>query len=118
VAVQQRYYGRAQRNDETTPPDALDAEKVTFIARRDNFYLATITNNDWPYIQHRNDPANFLKIIDAQTVGFADLRENRQLVSTNNLTSADRVTMFLMDYPRRQRLKILGCARAVDARQE
>jgi predicted pyridoxine 5'-phosphate oxidase superfamily flavin-nucleotide-binding protein len=50
-------------------------------------------------------------------VAFADYRGNRQLLSTGNLAANNRVALFLMDYPRQERLKILGRARTEDARR-
>jgi hypothetical protein len=117
LAAQAHYYGRSQLIPPPPERDPLTAEEVEFIARRDSFYLATITSGGWPYLQHRGGPAGFLKTLDPQTLGFADFRGNRQLLSTGNLAASDRVSLFLMDYPRRERLKILGHARVLDARE-
>ena len=97
--------------------DPLGADEQAFIAERDSFYMATVTSDGWPYVQHRGGPAGFLKVLDPQTLGFADLKGNRQLLSTGNVAASDRVSLFLMDYPRRERLKLLGRARVLDARQ-
>jgi len=70
--------------------------------------MASIGATGWPYLQHRGGPKGFLKVIDERTIAFADFRGNRQYVSTGNLTTDDRVTLILMDYPRQARLKILG----------
>jgi predicted pyridoxine 5'-phosphate oxidase superfamily flavin-nucleotide-binding protein len=80
----------------------------TFIAARDSFYMATVAENGWPYLQHRGGPAGFLRVLDDRTLGFADFRGNRQYISLGNLSGNDRAAMFLMDYPNRSRLKILG----------
>src|SRR6185369_11820209 len=98
--------------------DPLMAEEMSFIAERDSFYLATITSNGWPYIQHRGGPRGFLKVIGPNLLAFADYGGNRQLLSTGNLGGNDRVAMFLMDYPRRERLKIMGHGIVLDARTE
>jgi predicted pyridoxine 5'-phosphate oxidase superfamily flavin-nucleotide-binding protein len=90
---------------------------VGFIQSRDSFYMASITENGWPYIQHRGGAVGFLHVMDNRTLAFADYRGNRQLLSTGNLAVNDRVALFLMDYPQRTRLKILGHARVEDARQ-
>jgi len=116
LAAQSHYYGRSQTIPPQAEHDPLGSEEVEFIARRDSFYMATVTSDGWPYIQHRGGPAGFLKVLDEQTLGFADFKGNRQLVSTGNLAASDRVSLFLMDYPRRERLKILGHARVLDAR--
>src|SRR5262249_34864055 len=73
--------------------------------------------NDWPYIQHRGGRPGFLHVINPRTLAFADYRGNRQLLSTGNLARNNRVALFLMDYPQRERLKILGHARTEDARE-
>jgi predicted pyridoxine 5'-phosphate oxidase superfamily flavin-nucleotide-binding protein len=116
LAAQAHYYGRSQVISPQAENDPLSAEEAEFIARRDSFYMATVTRDGWPYVQHRGGPTGFLKLLDPQTLGFADLKGNRQLLTTGNLAATDRVALFLMDYPRRERLKILGHARALDAR--
>ena len=98
----------------TGEPDQLGEKEALFIAARDSFYMASITEEGWPYVQHRGGPAGFLKILDGNRLGFADYRGNRQYVSTTNLIHQPRVSLFLMDYPNRRRLKILGTARIVD----
>lgn len=85
-----------------------------FIATRDSFYFATASGDGRPYIQHRGGPAGFLKVLDTQTLGFADFSGNRQYISLGNLADNDRVHLFLMDYPGRQRVKIWGRARVVE----
>ena len=99
-------------------PDPLTIQEAGFIAERDSFYMATVSETGWPYVQHRGGPTGFLKVIDEHTIGFADYRGNRQYVSVGNLGNDDRVSLFLMDYPNRQRLKLIGHARMVDAATE
>lgn len=99
----------------TGEPDQISASEAAFIAARDSFYLASVTSEGWPYMQHRGGPAGFLKILPGNRLGFADYRGNRQHVSTSNLIDEPRVSLFLMDYPNRRRLKILGLARIVSA---
>ncbi|CAN7377844.1 pyridoxamine 5'-phosphate oxidase family protein [Phenylobacterium sp. LjRoot219] len=84
------------------------------IAERDSFYLASVSETGWPYVQHRGGPAGFLKVLDERTLGFADFRGNRQYLSLGNLAGDDRVSLLLMDYPNRRRLKLVGHARVVD----
>ena len=91
----------------------LGPDESEFIAERDSFYMASVSETDWPYVQHRGGPAGFVKILDAKTLGFADFRGNRQYVSVGNLTKNDRVALFFMDYPHRTRLKLLGHAELV-----
>ena len=116
LAAQARYYGRSQAIPPQPDHDLLTEEEASFIRLRDSFYLSTVAVNGWPYIQHRGGPPGFLKVLDDHTLGFADFKGNRQLLTTGNLAGSDRVSLFLMDYPNRERLKILGHARVLDAR--
>ena len=93
--------------------DRLGPAEASFIAARDSFYMATVSETGWPYVQHRGGPPGFLKVLGERTIGFADFRGNRQYVSVGNLLGDDRVALILVDYPNRRRLKILGRARAV-----
>jgi predicted pyridoxine 5'-phosphate oxidase superfamily flavin-nucleotide-binding protein len=86
--------------------DRFTGNEATFIAERDSFYMATVSETGWPYVQHRGGPRGFLKLIDERTLAFADYRGNRQYISTGNLAANDRACLFLMDYTRRARLKI------------
>ena len=106
-------YARLEKRD--APGDRLTEEEQAFIAQRDSFYLASVSETGWPYVQHRGGPAGFLKVIDPTTIAFADFRGNRQYVSVGNLLHDNRVALFLMDYPNQLRLKILGHARIVSA---
>jgi ferredoxin-NADP reductase/predicted pyridoxine 5'-phosphate oxidase superfamily flavin-nucleotide-binding protein len=96
----------------------LGRAEQTFIAARDSFYQATVSQTGWPYVQHRGGPAGFLKMLDDRTLGYADFTGNRQYISVGNLRGDDRVSLLLMDYPQRRRLKIWGRARTVDERAE
>jgi uncharacterized protein len=89
---------------------AFGPQEADFIAARDSFYIATTNADGWPYIQHRGGAPGFLKLLDATTLGFADFRGNRQHITEGNLAGNGRVALFLMDYPNRARLKILGHA--------
>ena len=115
VEAQKRSFGRATRLESGLDRDALGPEETEFIAARDSFYMATVSETGWPYIQHRGGRPGFLRVVDPHTLAFADYRGNRQLLSTGNVAANDRVSLFLMDYPRRERLKILGHARVTDA---
>lgn len=86
--------------------DRFSDAEAQFIAARDSFYLATVSETGWPYVQHRGGPPGFLRLIDERTLAFADFRGNRQYISLGNLTANDRAALILMDYPHRQRLKI------------
>ncbi|PIB90656.1 pyridoxamine 5'-phosphate oxidase family protein [Caulobacter sp. FWC2] len=97
--------------------EAFTPNEVAFIAERDSFYMASVSETGWPYAQHRGGPAGFLKVLDETTLAFADYAGNRQYISTGNLNANDRVALILVDYPRRARLKILAHAQrlALDA---
>lgn len=77
-----------------------------FVAARDSFYMATVSETGWPYVQHRGGPQGFLKVVDERTLAFADYRGNRQYISTGNANANGRACLFLMDYPHKTRLKI------------
>ena len=115
--AQAHYYGKSQRVEGAPERDALTEAEVEFIQSRDSFYMATVSDTGWPYVQHRGGKPGFLRVISPTSLAFADYKGNRQLLSTGNLAVTDRVTLFLMDYPQRARLKILGHARVEDARQ-
>lgn len=91
----------------------LSAREADFIQARDSFYMASVSETGWPYVQHRGGPPGFVRVLDEQTLGFADFRGNRQYVSVGNLRKDDRVALFFMDYPSRTRLKLLGRVRLV-----
>ncbi len=97
--------------------DPLGEDEAAFIRERDSFYLATVSPTGWSYLQHRGGEAGFLRVLGPGRLGFADYQGNRQLISTGHLGADDRVSLFLMDYPQRTRLKIIGHASVLDARE-
>jgi predicted pyridoxine 5'-phosphate oxidase superfamily flavin-nucleotide-binding protein len=101
-----RGYEKVER--EGAAGDRLGPEEAAFIGARDSFYMATVGETGWPYMQHRGGPAGFVRVLDAGTIGFADFRGNRQYVSVGNLLGDDRVALFFMDYANRARLKLFG----------
>jgi uncharacterized protein len=111
-----KVYARVE--DAPVSRDQLSGAEAAFIAARDSFYMASVSETGWPYIQHRGGPAGFVKILDETTLGFADFRGNRQYVSVGNLLGNDRVALFFMDYPHQARLKLLGRARVVTLDEE
>jgi uncharacterized protein len=117
LGAQQHYYGRTTTLPPQAPRDPLGPDETAFIAARDSFYLATVTETGWPYVQHRGGPKGFLRVLDSSRLAFADYAGNRQLITTGNLQGDGRVSLFLMDYPRRERLKIIGYGRVEDARE-
>ncbi len=119
VREQQKTLGSARGYDrfladETPAADCLTARETAFIEVRDGFYQATVSETGWPYVQFRGGPEGFLKVLDPKTIAYADFRGNRQYVSLGNLGGDDRISLILMDYPNRRRLKILGRAKTID----
>ena len=88
--------------------DRFTKAEAQFIAARDSFTMATVSESGWPYVQHRGGPVGFLRVIDDRTLAFADFRGNRQYISVGNLAADDRAALILMDYPNRRRLKIFA----------
>lgn len=103
-------YARMEAN--AGDADILTSRELDFIDARDSFYMASISEDGWPYIQHRGGPAGFLRPVAGNRIGFADYQGNRQYLSTANVAADDRVALFLMDYPNRRRLKLIGHAHA------
>ncbi len=95
--------------------DGLGDFEAEFLAERDSFYLGSVTPDGWPYIQHRGGPKGFLRVLDPQTLAFADFAGNKQYISAGNFETNDRVALFLMSYPEQARLKVIGHAGVVEA---
>jgi len=115
-AAQQRYGSREHNKHfefADDPRDRLGEKEIHFIQARDSFYQATTSENGWPYVQHRGGPIGFLKVLDEQHFGYADFRGNFQYISVGNINHNDRVSLILMDYVNRRRLKIWGYAHVV-----
>jgi uncharacterized protein len=115
--AQDKYFGKHQVVENAPETDALTLDEVGLIVSRDSFYLATVSETGWPYVQHRGGPPGFVKVLGPNLIGFADFKGNRQLLSAGNIGITDRVSLFMMDYPHRTRLKLLGHARVLDARE-
>jgi predicted pyridoxine 5'-phosphate oxidase superfamily flavin-nucleotide-binding protein len=94
--------------------ETITGDLAQFIGERESFYLATSTTDRQPYIQHRGGKPGFLKVLDENTLGFADFRGNRQYITAGNLSENDKAYIFLMDYPNRRRIKLWGRARVVE----
>lgn len=109
-AEQVRAYGKSRTPPDSTEQQPLGLEEKTFIEARDSFYMATIGHDSWPYVQHRGGPKGFVRVLGDRQLAFGDYNGNRQLISTGNIRTSQRVALFLMDYPARERLKIIGHA--------
>jgi len=94
--------------------NVLGPNETNFISARDSFYMATVSETGWPYVQHRGGPVGFVKVLDEKTIALPDFRGNRQYVSVGNLMTDDRVSLFFMDYANKTRLKLLGRIRIAD----
>jgi uncharacterized protein len=108
------------RGEDEVPdiPDGIGEREASFIATRDSFYLASVGETGWPYIQHRGGATGFVNVLNNRLIGFADYRGNRQYISLGNVAKENRVSLFFMDYARRGRLKLLGRMRAVDLNED
>jgi len=108
-------YARIERN---TYEDGLTENEIGFIAQRDSFYLATIGENSFPYIQHRGGPKGFLKVLDTKRIGIIDFRGNMQYISIGNIFTNNNVALIMVDYPARERLKILAKAEIIELKDD
>jgi predicted pyridoxine 5'-phosphate oxidase superfamily flavin-nucleotide-binding protein len=118
--LQERYGSRAQyarMQAHGGPAPVLGPRESEFLAGADSFYLATVGETGWPYVQHRGGPAGFLKVRSETELAFADFRGNLQYVSAGNVEHDDRASLFVMDYVNRERLKLLGHLRFVDVQE-
>jgi uncharacterized protein len=122
VKAAQSRYGSRERNQDfelsDDPRNRLGQFETEFIEARDSFYQATISENGWPYVQHRGGPAGFLRVIDKETIGYADFSGNKQYLSVGNLNANPRISLILVDYPNRRRLKLWGTVRIVHESEE
>ncbi len=108
-------YARMETSDDSY---VLTSKEISFIQSRDSFYMATVGENGWPYVQYRGGPKGFLKVIDPTTLGFADFRGNRQYISVGNMNASHKASLFFMDYPSQQRLKIWAESEVIDTEQD
>ena len=116
--VQEKYgtrapYQKMESRDEFR--NTLTWQEKAYIKDRDSFYMSSVGENGWPYMQFRGGPKGFLKVIDENTIGFADFRGNGQYISTGNFNATKKTVLFLMDYTQQQRLKIWAEAEVLHA---
>ena len=113
------FYDRKRIQGAAVPgADALTEDEKDYLAERDSFYLATISETGWPYVQFRGGPTGFLRVVDDHTIGWADFRGNLQYISTGNVAGDNRVALIAVDYLHQRRLKVYGHARIVTAEQD
>ncbi len=108
-------YARMERD---TWQDGLTDSEAEFISQRDSFYMATIGENGFPYIQHRGGPKGFIKVIDEKNLGFIDFKGNMQFITAGNLATNNNVSVIMVDYPAKTRLKIYASARIAELKDE
>ncbi|MEO1052958.1 MAG: pyridoxamine 5'-phosphate oxidase family protein [Bacteroidota bacterium] len=114
--AQEKYGSRKMyaRMDDSGDQYMLTSRESDFIANMDGFFLSTVGENGWPYVQFRGGPKGFLKVLDRHTLGYADFKGNMQYISTGNMTDNSRVAIIFMDYPRKMRLKVWAESKIVD----
>jgi predicted pyridoxine 5'-phosphate oxidase superfamily flavin-nucleotide-binding protein len=115
-AMQEKAGSRASyaRMERDSYVDGLTENEIDFIALRDSFYMSSIGENGFPYIQHRGGPKGFIRVLDAKRIGFIDFKGNMQYISVGNIAGNNNVALIMVDYPARARLKILARAEIVE----
>jgi predicted pyridoxine 5'-phosphate oxidase superfamily flavin-nucleotide-binding protein len=118
--LQEKYGSRAtyDRMEKFNVVDGLTQNEIAFIQNGNSFYLASIGVKEFPYIQHRGGPKGFLKVLDSKRLGFIDFTGNKQYVSVGNLTTHNKVSLIMVDYPSRTRLKIFAKAEVVELKDD
>lgn len=121
TAEQERYGSHFAHDDHGARAAAareggIGRDEAEFLAAQDGFYLATVSETGWPYVQYRGGPPGFLKVLDTRTLGWADFRGNRQYISVGNLQRSDKASIIVMDYARKARIKFYGTLTIEDIR--
>ena len=118
--LQERYGSRSSyaRLEKHSYVDGLTGAEEDFISQRDSFYMATFSENGFPYIQHRGGPKGFVKVLDKHRIGFIDFSGNRQYISVGNIATNNKVSLIMVDYPSRTRLKTLATAEVVELKDD
>jgi predicted pyridoxine 5'-phosphate oxidase superfamily flavin-nucleotide-binding protein len=102
-----------ERMEKLQVADGLTANEIAFIEDRDSVYLASFGENGYPYIQHRGGPKGFVKVLDDHTIGMVDFSGNKQYISVGNIQTNPKVSLIMVDYPQRARLKLYADVRIV-----
>lgn len=115
-AIQEKNGSRASyaRMEQHTYVDGLTENEIDFISQRDSFYMATIGDNGYPYIQHRGGPKGFVKVLNTKRIAFIDFRGNMQYISIGNMATNNNVAIIMVDYPAKARLKMYAKAEIVE----
>lgn len=112
------HYSRVDESVDDQGPtsnDSLGPRESSFITARDDYYIASVSETGWPYVQFRGGPPGFLRVLGDRTLGYADLRGNRQYLTVGNVATNECVSLFLMDYANQERLKMFGRFRVAHA---
>jgi uncharacterized protein len=109
---------RYARVEKQTYTDGLTENEVDFIGQRDSFYMATFSENGYPYIQHRGGPKGFIKVLDSRRIGIIDFIGNKQYISVGNLATNPNVSLIMVDYPARARLKLFAKAEVIELKDD
>jgi len=110
-----KHYSRVENSADRF---VLTVDEKDFISTRDSFYISSVGENGWPYMQHRGGPKGFLKVINETTLAMADFKGNAQYISTGNLKANNKAMLFLMDYPSQSRLKIWAQTQVVEIKDD
>lgn len=118
--MQEKHGSRSSyaRMEQDSYVDGLAENEMDFIAGQDSFYMASIGENGFPYIQHRGGPKGFLKVLDTKQIGFIDFKGNMQYISVGNIATNKNVALIMVDYPSRTRLKILARTEIVELKDD
>jgi len=106
-----------ERMEKYSSKEGLTSHEINMIEARDSFYMATIGENGFPYIQHRGGPRGFLKVIDDKTLAFLDFTGNKQYISVGNIETNNKASLIFVDYPGRARLKIYADAEVLSLKE-
>ena len=119
-ALQEKNGSRASyaRMEQETYTDGLTENEIYFITQRDSFYMASMGENGYPYIQHRGGPKGFVKVLDTKRIGFIDFRGNMQYITVGNIETNKNVSLIMVDYPARARLKLYAKAEIVELKND
>ncbi|NQX96861.1 MAG: pyridoxamine 5'-phosphate oxidase family protein [Flavobacteriales bacterium] len=120
-AIQEKYHSRsnyARMEESGGWQKTITPQLENFLADIDSFYLSTSNADGQPYTQHRGGPKGFLKVLDTQTLAFADFGGNRQYITVGNLSENNKAFIFLMDYTTQTRIKVWGTAKIDDQDQQ
>ena len=107
-----------ERMEKVSFVDGLTDDETEYIAQIDSFYLASIGENGYPYIQHRGGPKGFIRVIDKETIGIVDFVGNRQYISAGNISKNAKVSLILLSYPLKTRLKIYAEAEIIELTED